>query len=540
MQDLVDTMSLILLVLGAVALGLSAFLIINTTRAVVTQQIWQIGVMKVYGASVLDVVRIYLIAAVAYGSLAALVAIPSAIVAARWTANWLLSLINLTGGALRVPMGVVMLQIVISLFLPALAALFPVLGGARVTPREAMMSYGLGDQEAKAPRRSLLGRLRWVPRPLSLSLRNAFRRRTRMLLTITTLIVAGVMFLTIQSVGTSLQGTLETLVDELGLDVWIVFEKPERAERLIETASSIAGVAYAEVWDQRAARLALPTGEEAEIYVMGVPPDSPLFAPNIATGRRLSVGDGRAILLNHRIAIEEGFGVGDEVEVTIDRRTSVWTVVGTVVSITNEQRDCFVPLSVLTRETRTFNHGTVVMVKTSTSDIGSLMRTLRDTFVRRGLTPSFLLSAQEMRQQNQNQFRIIVALLLVMAFMAAGVGAFGLMGTMSINVLERSREVGVMRAIGASSATVAGVFVVEGIAVGLLSWLVAVPLSFPSSILFGRLVGDALFHVPIEITYQFQGIAFWLIGVLLISALASLLPALRAAGLRVVQVLRFE
>ena len=56
----------------------------------------------------------------------------------------------------------------------------------------------------------------------------------------------------------------------------------------------------------------------------------------------------------------------------------------------------------------------------------------------------------------------------------AAVGVIGLTGTMSINVLESTREIGVMRAIGASDGAVAQVFIVEGLVIGLLSWLLAV------------------------------------------------------------------
>ena len=67
-------------------------------------------------------------------------------------------------------------------------------------------------------------------------------------------------------------------------------------------------------------------------------------------------------------------------------------------------------------------------------------------------------------------------LLLTLAALIALVGAIGLAGTLSINVLERRREIGVMRAIGASGLTIASLFIGEGLILGLLAWLIAIPL----------------------------------------------------------------
>ena len=60
--------------------------------------------------------------------------------------------------------------------------------------------------------------------------------------------------------------------------------------------------------------------------------------------------------------------------------------------------------------------------------------------------------------------------LIVMSGILAGVGGLGLMTTMSLNVLERRREMGVLRAIGATPAMVWRLVVAEGAFVALLSW----------------------------------------------------------------------
>ena len=68
----------------------------------------------------------------------------------------------------------------------------------------------------------------------------------------------------------------------------------------------------------------------------------------------------------------------------------------------------------------------------------------------------------------------------------AAVGGPGLMGTMSINVRERTREIGVLRPIGASNGAVPHIFVVEGMLIGVLSWIAAASVAAPATFMPAR------------------------------------------------------
>lgn len=539
LQSMVDTVALILGILGVLALGLSAFLIINTSRAMIVQQVWQIGVMKVYGATVGRVLGIYILSAFLVGLLAALIAIPAATLATFYLSDWLLNMINIQRGAFHIVPQAVIVQIVVALLVPVLAALGPTIGGARITPRQAISTYGLGDSFGSGWLDRLTAHLRFLPRPLALSLRNSLRRKARVLLTLLTLGVAGVMFISVLTVGDSLDRTLELLIQDLGLDMWVVFNQPERIERLNELAEAVPGVLHSEVWDQRTAYLALSTGEEKEIYVLGVPEPSAMFNPRLVQGRSLLPGDGHAILLNHKIATDHGIDVGDRIELSIAGRRSFWTVVGLVISITNEQLDCFVPLLTLSRETGSLNRGTVVMIQSANQSDG-LLQAVRDAYVGRNLEPAFMLSAHQIRTQTRAQFGIVLALMLSMALLTAVVGGLGLMGTLSINILERSREIGIMRTVGATSFAIVSTFVVEGIVLGLFSWLIAAPLSYPGASFFSQAVGLALFRVPLDFQYSHSALMLWFGLVVILSALASFWPAIKAADTRVIDAIRFE
>lgn len=135
---------------------------------------------------------------------------------------------------------------------------------------------------------------------------------------------------------------------------------------------------------------------------------------------------------------------------------------------------------------------------------------------------------------------MLICLMLAMALLAAVVGSIGLMGTMSINVVERGREIGVMRAIGATSPAIARLFVIEGVLIGMLSWLLAWPLSSPGALAFSNAVGQTVMHLPLDFAFSVNGVIIWPGLVLVLSALASLWPALRATRVSVREALAYE
>ena len=138
------------------------------------------------------------------------------------------------------------------------------------------------------------------------------------------------------------------------------------------------------------------------------------------------------------------------------------------------------------------------------------------------------------------RFNLLTVILLVMAFLLGTVGGLGLMGTMSINVLERRREIGVMRAIGASNGAVMRLVVVEGVVVGLMSWAGALVLAQPMSRLMSYAVGMAFLKRPLSYGFDWRAPLMWIVIVVVIAALSSLLPAWSAARISVRETLAYE
>ena len=145
-----------------------------------------------------------------------------------------------------------------------------------------------------------------------------------------------------------------------------------------------------------------------------------------------------------------------------------------------------------------------------------------------------------MRENAGTGVNILVIFLLIMALLTAFVGSIGLMGTMSISVLERTREIGVMRTIGAVDFVVMQSVVIEGLVIGLITWVIAIGLSYPISYALLKIIGQAMAGSTFALIFTPIGIVLWLGAVIILSIIASIMPARNAARLTINEVLAYE
>ncbi len=542
-QELIDSSFLIWTVLGVMSLGLSSFLIINTMTALISQQIWQIGVMKSVGATVNKLVRTYLMTAFIYGFLAVLIAVPLGVVGANWLAVFMLNLCNIEHSTFHIHTGTVTLQILIGLTVPILAALVPIINGVRITAHKAMSRHGIGNGFGENWFDRLIARIRRIPRPMALSLRNTFRRKARVSLTLITLVLSGVMFTMILCVDKSFESTIDSIFDLFGDDVTVYMDQAYDPEDLSTIAEDVPGVVAAEVSSYRVATTPLDSGQNIQVSLRGVPIDSEMFSPRIISGNNLPSGDDRAVLITSVFAEEYAVEAGDEIAFTILGNESIWKVAGITLDVDSSGYEFFVTFDALANAAAVEHLVHFVQLKVEHPGVESekqVAEKLSDVYEEQGFGTTGYWSLSEGRKQNVDMFKTLTYTLMSMAILAAVVGSIGLMSTMSINVVERLREIGVIRSVGASSPSIVGIFVAEGVLLGLISWLIAVPLSIPGSKLFTDVIGQTVIGFGLDFEYAVDGVVIWLAIVLVLSALASLWPALKATRVSVRETLAYE
>jgi putative ABC transport system permease protein len=114
------------------------------------------------------------------------------------------------------------------------------------------------------------------------------------------------------------------------------------------------------------------------------------------------------------------------------------------------------------------------------------------------------------------------------------------MGSLSISVIERTKEIGVMRAIGAGSGNILSIFIIEGVVQGLISWGIAVPLSMLLAPALANAMGMAMFKAQMDFQYNYGAIWIWLVVILAVAVLASMIPSYSATQVNVRQSITYE
>ncbi len=550
-QDIIDGIFFVLGFMAVVTLLLGLLLVYNTVNAVIAQQTDQIGVMKAVGARTRQIVRIYLVLVLIYGLLALLVAVPLGALGAYGMSAFMLSAFNIMPGPFAVSPMALLVQVGVGLLAPLLISLLPVFSGARITVREAISTYGLSANTGGRFNR-WLATLERASRLVVMIVSNTFRNKKRVILTQITLIGSGLIFMMVLSVKDSADYTFgQLLFDVLRFNVNLQFKEPERIAEVESLTIARPEVKAVEMWalNNATIRLAgqLESNEDEQAILFGVPLPTELYGPQMRAGRWLRPGDTYTVVLNQDLAEDVGVGIGDRV--TLDQNLygeSDWVVAGLLFD-PGIPNGVYMERESLLREMNSVGQASTVWIQTVRDDPASeaeVATDLRRYYERRSLevNPQSIFgadTASQIIEQIQSNFGVVVTLLAAVALVMGMVGAVGLSGALSLSVLERGREIGVMRAIGASSLRIAVLFIGEGLIMGWLSWLIALPLSIPAGYFMSQALGTAL-QGEIVFYYTPTGALYWLAIITLLSIAASWLPARGAMAISVRESLAYQ
>jgi putative ABC transport system permease protein len=536
-------------VLGSFSLFLSGFLVVNIINSIITQQIRQIGIMKSIGARAGQLFTMYIVTVIVFGLLSLLIAVPLGVWAAFSLASYLAGLINFDLPGASLSSTVLWAQIGVGIAIPVLAALIPVIRGVFIPVRIALSEKAGGGGDFGS---SVIDRgMSWVTisvmrlsRPVSIALRNTIRRKARLILTLFTMILGGAVFISVTSVYASLLATIDDGLAYFAYDISLDFNKSHRIDELDAIAKTVDGVVATDSWIGESVRRVRDDGTEGpNLVILGVNYDTEVIVPNITHGRWLQADDRNSLVLSSEVLIrEKGLKVGDVVNLKLEGKETEWLIVG-LARTTLTGPLIYANQDYLAQKTGRYRESSGIQIVANQHD-GESQALLADALEKRfeaaGMKVTDIDTTTETRENIVSQFNIISSLLAVMALLIAVVGGLGLMGTMSISVLERTKEVGIMRAVEASDRSILRVVLVEGVFIGLLSWALAIVVAYPLGWWISDFVGQNLLESELTYTFAWWGAGLWIIGVLLISTGASFFPARRASRISVRETLAYE
>jgi putative ABC transport system permease protein len=536
----------ILMALGLLIVFLSSSLIANTLNALLSQHLPHIGVMKLIGARSQQVFGMYVSLILCFGLIALLIALPTGGQAAFALSELIASKMNFNLQGYRIVPIAFLLQAVVAILVPLAAGIIPVNKGSRIKVQAAINGNRSSAGKVSSGWLERLGsRVKWLSRPMLISVRNTFRRKRRLLLTLLTLTIGGAIFIAVFNVQLSLEDFVSKTGKYFLADVTLSFDRPYRLDEINQAVMSIPHVQQVEGWSYASAEIINPQGDGADnLTILAPPVDSKLIQPILLAGRWLQPGDKTAITVSEAIWSDyPSLKPGDQLKLKINGQDNYWTVVGIFRFISRDQiiayatYDYISELLNLPRQSLTFR----VVTDQHTLQYQKQMAATIDQYLRdRGYHVSDTEAGLATMETASSSLAILINFLLIMALLTAVVGSIGLTGTMGMNVMERTREIGVMRAIGATDRQITKTVIIEGLIIGIISWFLAAIASFPITILLSRIISLAIFNSPSQFILNPLGFLIWLGLVVLLSAVASVLPARNAARLTIREVLAYE
>jgi len=535
-----DLMGMLLLAMssfGLFVLVLSGILVVNLLTAMMASQVRQIGVMKAIGGTRTAIARIYFSQALFLGVAAVIVALPLGLIGSRALCQYMAVFLNFNIYSFAVPVWVYLLVAVVGIAAPLAAAAYPVWKGSGAPVRVALADFGLAQTTFGVSRfdRALTG-LGGSFRPLLLAIRNSFRRRARLVLTLATLAAGGLFFLSALNVRSSMINTLDRMFATRKFDLTVNLREMYDNEKLLQAVGETPGIRRAEGWLTTESSL----GNE-RFGVVALPADTQLLEPEIIEGRGLLPSDTDAIVVNNALAgrLAE-MRVGKTLTLSIDNLEKSWRVVGLAREAFSPSVG-YVPLNAIQQQSpKMVNSLRLSLDRPDEDSIAAVKTSLDRNLEQQGMRARSSTSKADTRFGFDQHMVMIYVFLIVMSAIIGVVGGLGLMTTMSLNVLERRREMGVLRAIGATPRIVWLMVIAEGLVIGVLSWAIAALLAWPVSKFVGDSLVSMMFRSGLDFTFEPLGLVIWLLVSIALSAVASFVPAWRASRATVREALAYE
>ena len=560
LADTVNAVLGILMALGVLIVFLSSSLIANTLSALLTQHLRHIGVIKLVGGRRRQVFAMYIVLILCFAALALLIAVPLGGQGAYGLALYMASELKFSLLGYRIVPMALLIQIVVGVFVPLIAGLSPVVNGSKITVLRALSGDLAGDESKPQSGQNRVSWFDWMlvrvtrilalrgihlPRPFIISLRNTFRRRGRLILTLFTLTMGGAIFISVFNVRTTLHSYIGEIGKYFRADVTLDFSKAYRDDEVIQYAMQVPGVQHVEGWQFLSAEILDDDGSVLEnINVLGPPADTELVSPLMASGRFIKADDVRKLAISESVLdYFPNLKPGDFISLKVNGRAETWEVIGLFKFVGREGVLAYAPREYVEQAANLNGRAFSFRVVTDQHDRASqdqIAEVMDKYFRDAGFDIRQAESGSASLDTAVESLDILVVFLLIMAVLTAIVGAMGLTGTMGMNVLERTREIGITRAIGADDVAVMRTVIAEGFVIGTMSFIIALIVSVPFTYGLSWIVSTAVFQTPIDVVFTYLGYAIWFGLVLILSVVASILPARNAARLTIREVLAYE
>ncbi|MEI7980915.1 MAG: FtsX-like permease family protein [Bacteroidota bacterium] len=538
-----NTLLFLIGAIGLLAFIMGTVLVSQLMRSVMASQIRQIGILKAIGGSQYQIFQIYVAMLILMGLAAGIIAVPLSVVTGKVFAEFVAWKLNFNILTTTIPVSVYVYLFGASLLLPIVLSISILLKGTAISVKEALSDYGISQK--KTPRQYNLLKILPLSNTFILALRNSLRNSRRLAVTILAMALGVAIFSTGFNVRQSLWNLLSNVKNEMRYDVQVVLSKQIPKEDALRPFQSLDNIKKVELWNGGRGEIQsklLSTNKGAGIVAL--PPSTELQKLKIIKGSWLSCSQNLEIVLNQQAwDIYNHPAVGSQVVLTIENQNVKAKVAGIAEQF--EKAKIYMDIE---KYNSLFNPDHLVnslMFVSKENDYKKVMNLKKN--IEKAIAPTdfqilYVMSQAERVKIIYDHLNIILTTIVLLSFLVLVVSAIGMASATGINIMERTREIGVMRAIGATPSKVYSLFVMEGMITSTLSIMFGLLLSLPLSRLAAIFFGNLMLGKEAELQFAFSPAGFWItFGVtILFGWLASRIPAKSAITIPTHKALSYE
>lgn len=530
--------------IGLLAFLMGATLVSQLIGSILAQQIRQIGVLKAIGATQRQVLSLYLTMVLMLGVLASLIAIPLAVISGYGFAGFVAKILNFNILTTSLPHALYAGLVACGLLLPILFALPALLKGVRIPVRSALSDYGISVAASTSNIKTVTDGS--LPYGIQLALRNVRRRKKRLATTVATIALGFAIFSAGFNVRQSLIEFLADSKNAMRYDVQVVLKNQISREQALAPFQNLHNVQRIETWNGGRGRLqSTVVATNNGIGIIALPRDTDLAKMDVVQGRWLQSSADIEIVMNQGAA--ESYGepvvIGKQYPLNLNGKQVLVKLVGIVKEF--DAAKIYIDIAQYDAAANPEHLINSLMFVADDRSFDNIVRLKKD--IERTINPSdlnvfYVMSQAERAKIIYDHLNIILTLFTILSSLVLLISTLGMAAATGTNIIERTREIGVMRAIGATPKIIYGLFVAEGAVVSsagiVAGLLLSLPLSYYAAEFFGELI---LGHgIPLKFAFSQIGFAITLAITLAFGWLASRIPARKAISISTREALLYE
>ena len=535
-----------MLILTFLALFCSVFLISNTMNTIISEQRKEIAQLKAIGATNSQVFKSYLTTSLIMGIIGAVVGSILGIFVSYYV------LITLGGpfgfeSTFMIHYPTVVISLLVGLGIVIGASLPALVRSTKVLVREGLESHGISGKYGKGALDRLLMRMKRLPRTAQMGLRNAARKKGRSFTTIIQVAMAVGVFLGLVTFGYSLQIAVSGAWGDRSWDIRVISQGGGSNQLYENHASIIENIDGVELVEPYLTTFAQINDHLIEIW--GYNYDTKMWAHEKTTdpspSRWLTQEDqennARVLLIGEALAELEDLDIGDNVTLMTATGKFEFAIIGLQSSLMDEGQAVLAPLSTLQDILRINDTVSGFLIHTESSnhnEIDKVSTKIEETLLDRG----FVVNNQihyVLEELEKAQYQGVMDLFFIVSLLVIFITMIGLMSTLTMNVIDRTKEIGMMRCIGSKSTNIWTMFCIEGLFLSLIGWVIGIPVGYLISYILTEMVADAM-KLQIILHFPFQYIAYSFLIALIGTIVIIQAPLLRATRLKPGDALRYQ